>query len=69
MKNLKLLGAALALLASPAVYAAEGMDCCKDMKSCCCKKDGDKPACCDKMKKDMSADDHAGHDMPGAPKK
>ena len=69
MKNLKLLGAALALLASPAAYAAEAMDCCKDMESCCCKKDGDKPGCCDKMKKDMSTDDHAGHDMPGAPKK
>jgi hypothetical protein len=68
MKNLKLLGAALALLASPAAYAAEGMDCCKDMESCCCKKDGDKPGCCEKMK-EMSGADHTGHDMSGAPKK
>ncbi|MDR6851729.1 MULTISPECIES: hypothetical protein [unclassified Sphingomonas] len=51
MKNLKLLGATLALLASPVAHAAEGMDCCKDMKTCCCKKEGDKPGCCDDMKK------------------
>jgi hypothetical protein len=68
MKNLKLLGAALALVASPAVYANEAMDCCK-MTSCCCKEDGEKPGCCEKMKKDMSTDDHADHDMPDAPKK
>lgn len=53
MKNLKLLGATLALLASPVAHAAEGMGCCKDMKSCCCKKEGDKAGCCDDMKKEI----------------
>jgi hypothetical protein len=53
MQNLKLFGAALALFTSPITHAAEGMDCCKDMKSCCCKKEGDKPGCCDDMKKEM----------------
>lgn len=68
MKNLKLIGAALALTLSSTGFAAEGMECCKDEATCCCKKEGDKPGCCDKMKKDMPASDHSGHDMPDAPK-
>lgn len=56
---------------STAAIAAQGMDCCKEMKSCCCKKDGEKPGCCEKMKRekqDVPRDGHADHDMSPEPK-
>lgn len=58
----------MALTLSSTGFAAEGMECCKD-EATCCKKEGDKPGCCDKMKKDMPAGDHSGRDLPDAPKK
>jgi hypothetical protein len=63
MNAIKLIGAGLALTFSTAAFAAQGMDCCKDMTSCCCKKEGDKPGCCEKMKQDAPDDGYAGHDM------
>ncbi len=69
MKTIKLIGAGLALTFSTAAFAAQEMDCCKEMQSCCCcKKEGDKPGCCDKMKQDSPGDEHAGHDMSPEPK-
>jgi hypothetical protein len=71
MNMIKLIGAGLALTLSTAAFAAQGMDCCKEMKSCCCKKDGEKPGCCEKMKQekqDVLGDGHADHDMSPEPK-
>ena len=67
MTKLKLIGAALALALPTAAFAAA--PCCADMA--CCKEGAD---CCKEGKKDCCADmkkggDHAGHDMPGTPKK
>lgn len=68
MNTLKLIGAGLALSLSTTAIAADGMDCCKDMTSCCCKKDGEKPDCCEKMKQDPPGGGHADHDMSPEPK-
>lgn len=66
MTKFKLIGAALALALPTAAFAAgsccAGMACCKEGADCC--KDG--KDCCVDMKK---GGDHAGHDMPGTPKK
>lgn len=64
MKMIKFIGAAFALSISGVAMAAPA-DCCKGME-CCKEKDGKKSCCCDDMKK---SGDHAGHDMPDAPKK
>jgi len=58
MNMIKLIGAGLALTLSTAAFAAQGMDCCK--------KDGEKPGCCEKMKQekqDVPGDGHADHGM------
>ena len=62
----KFIGAALALILTPATAFAAA-DCCKDMACCkdgadCCKdKDAKKADCCADMEKGGT---HAGHDMP-----
>ena len=60
MTKLKLIGTALALALPTAAFAADAACCCGADRSCC--KEGSD--CC--KGKDG---DHAGHDMPGAPKK
>ncbi len=68
MNTLKLIGAVLALSFSTAAIAADGMDCCKDMTSCCCEKDAETPGCCEKMKQDAAGEGYADHDMSPKPK-
>ena len=70
MSRIATLIAAVAFATSSAAIAAEGMECCKGMKECCCKEEeaGASSEKVDHSKMDHSKMDH-GSSKPNQPKR